>query len=335
MHTSRIALSIVACLTFALSVRWTEGGNSNDSGIEMFVKELTSKDADASREAQQKLETLGADIVPVLFGKLPTADWELKPRLLEVLSGNGREFAKQMLLNGTETEKTYAALVYELTRAGERGDHDTPEFAAMVEVLLEAIKSDDKYLRAAAVLALVHDHESNVFFRYLHDLIPVLISSFDTDLIVRRRARGDPSDVVLVGICLRLDAFIGDRLAYLNIERTLWKGIQLSEQSGTGLQHSMRQFLTGNATILQELRKYWETWWQGHNKLRPVEIGRLAIERNIALWETAGTDNRFDNVVLYSFLKTWTGESFLDAAHARAWWKEENDHYTGPPEPGR
>jgi hypothetical protein len=37
---------------------------------------------------------------------------------LEVLSAHGREFARQKFLKGNETDKIYAALVYELTRAG-------------------------------------------------------------------------------------------------------------------------------------------------------------------------------------------------------------------------
>ena len=124
MKAGRIACSIVACLSFALSVRCVEGRNATESDIETLVKALTSEDAGTTREAQKKLEAMGAEIVPTLFEKLLRADWELKPRLLEVLSAHGRDFAKQKLLNGNDTEKIYAALVYELSVSCAAEDFD-------------------------------------------------------------------------------------------------------------------------------------------------------------------------------------------------------------------
>mgnify|MGYP001584733048 CR=1 FL=1 len=95
----------------------------------------------------------------------------------------------------------------------------------------------------------------------------------------------------------------------------------------------MQWFLKSTDKSLQELRTYWERWWNEHKNLAPVDIGRLAIERDIRLLETSAATNKSGDVVLYSFLSTWTGEFFPDAARARAWWKLHNDRYSGPPEP--
>ena len=149
-HATKAA-RITWCIVVSLSLACITHGSPD---VDAHVANLTSEDAKVAEEARHYLEAKGADVVPVLFDKLLVADWTLRPRLLEVLSKHGREFAKQKLLAGNETEKTFAGLVYELTRAGQPDDYDTPEFAAMVEALLKAIKSDDKTLRAAAEQAL-------------------------------------------------------------------------------------------------------------------------------------------------------------------------------------
>ncbi len=149
MQIHRIALSTaITAAVLNLAVAATE--KPVGAEIDRLVQALTSEDAKVGEEARTKLDAMGAEVVPALFEKLPAADWTLKPRLLEVLSANGREFAKQKLLKGNDTEKIYAALVYDLTRADEADDHGTPEFAAMVEALLNAIDTDNEYLRAAA-----------------------------------------------------------------------------------------------------------------------------------------------------------------------------------------
>lgn len=299
--------------------------------IEKLTQQLTSEDAKVAQEARAKLEGMGAEVAPALFEKLPGADWTLKPRLLEVLSANGRELAKQKLLKGNETEKIYAALVYELTRAGQPDDHDTPEFAAMVEALLKAIKSDEKYLRAAAGHALVYDEKSTVFFNHLHEIVPALISSFDTELVVRRRAREDVSEVVMLGICLTLDALIGDRPAYLEFSRRLGKQTVPSGNTGASIQRAMSRDLVAYRAQMDELRTYWNDWWKQHANMSVGEIGKLMIERDISLLRGISATTRHESTMAASFsLRLWTGQFVFDAETAEKWWKDNRSTYHGP-----
>jgi hypothetical protein len=299
--------------------------------IGKLTQQLTSEDVKVAKEARAKLEAMGAEVVPALFEKLPAADWTLKPRLLEVLSAHGREFAKQKLKKGTENEKTYAALVFELTRAGEKPDHDTPEFKAMVEALLKAIKSEDKSLRAVAGAALVYDEDNTVFFDHLHEIIPALISSFDTELVVRRRAREDASEVVMVGICLRLDALIGDRLAYLEFSRRLGKQTVPSGNTGASIQRAMSRDLVAYRAQLDELGTYWNDWWKQHANMSVGQIGTLMIERDISLLKEISATTRHESTMAASFsLRLWTGQFVFNAGEAEKWWKDNRSTYHGP-----
>jgi hypothetical protein len=296
-----------------------------------LIGQLTSEDPKLAESAKQALEAMGAEVVPVLFAKLLTADWTLKPRLLEVLSAHGREFAKKKLLTSNDTEKIYAALVYELTRGAEPDDYGTLQFAAMIESLLRAIKSDDKYLRAAAGLAVVYDRKSTVFFDHFHEVVPALLSSFDTELVIKRRAPEDPSDVLLAGICFRLDGFIGDRLAYAQTETALWAGVKDFPLEPNGMQRTLSKLLPSWRPHLDTLRQYWQTWWDDHKNLSTVAIGRIIIERNISFLEAANNSGGYqDSVVVSSLLELWTRRFFTKGREARTWWTAHKDTYQGP-----
>ena len=308
--------------------------------VDALVAALTSEDAKVAEEARAKLEGMGAEVVPALFEKLPKADWTLKPRLLEVLSANGREFAKQKLLKGNETENIYAALVYELsvTCAAEDFDYDAPEFKAMVEALLRAIKSEDKNLRAAAGYALVYDEKSTVFFDHLHEIVPALISCFDTELIIDRHNRGGPAEVVHIGIWIMLDALIGDRLTYDEFEKRGPQGPQLGKpgagSSRAAFQKWLGSALRADSVKMEAFRKEWSTWWNEHSQLSAAEIGKRMIERDLDLLQQAEKEPRkLDPVVVSSMLQTWTGEFLTTASEARAWWEENKRRYVGPPLP--
>jgi hypothetical protein len=294
------------------------------------VSNLTSEDEKTANDARAALEGMGEAVVPVLFDRLLAADWTLRPRLLEVLSAHGREFAKQKLLHGNDTEKVYAALVYELTRGGQPDDTETPEFKAMVEALLRAVKSDDKYLRAAAALALVHDDDIPLFFDHLHELIPVMISSFDTDLIIFHRAHADLNDVAFMGLCLHLDAFIGERPIYQDNEAALFSGLQRTGQGPIAMQRLMSELLRTKAGKIDEMRSYWSGWWKLHSSLRAVEIGRIMIERNLDLFEKLAPNGKpYSDVLVASMLAQWTG---IDRGRDEAieWWQTHRDSYAGP-----
>ncbi len=316
------------CIGLSLSLACTARGGPD---VEALVADLTSEDVKTALEAQKNLEAMGADVVPVLFDKLLVADWTLRPRLLEVLSANGREFAKQKLLKGNDTEKIYAALVYELTRAGQPDDYDSPEFDAMVKSLLRAIKSDDKYLRAAAVVALIHDERSSLPFKYYHDIVPALISSFDTDLVIYRRAHFDSFATLILGMCLTLDGLVGDRLAFT--EARLDRDTKLLEDherlSDRG---RVRGFLRINKGEIATLREYWSSWWARHSSDNLIELGSLIIERNLAIFDAEPSADSLRAAIAGGGLEAWTGESFGDSASAwRTWWNARKREYQGPP----
>ncbi|MEK7710521.1 MAG: hypothetical protein AAB341_01380, partial [Planctomycetota bacterium] len=299
--------------------------------IEELTRQLTSEYSKVGEEARRNLETMGAEVVPKLFDKLLVADWTLKPRLLEVLSAHGREFAKQKLLKGNETEKSYAALLYELTRAGEPNDYDTAEFKAMVDALLKAIKSDDKYLRAAAIDALLHDTEKGVVFEHYRDLVPAMISSFDVDLVIKRRTRAG-GFVTLWNICMALESLGGDRLAFFESEKAMQaraKGKRIP--AGASDTAQVRVFIDANGQHLDVLRQDLASWWTKHSTQSVVEIGKLMIERNLSILEREPFPDTERARVVIGSLETWTGNvkprSFEEW---RAWWRENQDSYAGP-----
>lgn len=312
----------------------------NEPDIERLVKDLISQEAKVAREARKQLERM-AHAVPVLFKKLVATDWDLKPPLLEVLARihGGRDYARLKLFHGTPEEKTYAALLYELIDQGE--DSESREYPVMVEVLLEALKSEDKYLRAAAGRALIHYEEDNTaFFEHFHEIVPVLISSFDTDLVIDRRHRDDPTQVVFIGISMWLDVMIGDRMAYLDVESNLWKTVGPLGDDHLELRRGMVQVLTANREDIENLRAYWQEWWNKHRKMSVVEIGRLIIERNLRFipepkptrremikWPLA---KREQYRLSEWSLELWTGEYFLPHEDSRKWWTQHKAAYKGP-----
>lgn len=324
MKADRIAGTIMISLLLACAVRATPD-------VDVQVSNLTSEDAKVAGEARTKLEAMGADVVPVLFEKLLVADWNLRPRLLEVLSAHGREFAKKKLLKGSETEKIYAALTYELSVAcaGDEHDYDSAEFKAMVEALLLAIYSEDKSLRAAAGAALVYDkdEDSIVFFDHLHEIVPALISSFDTDLIFDRCNRGGPVNVVLIVIGMNLTAFVGDRL--INVEKEVFtRPAEAKVDDPRDPQARMRKVLSDNRAKVAELRTYWETWWTAHSKLTAVEIGSLMIERSLRVLALDPSSNDdWSTLTAEWCLMKWTGSYHFNW---NDWWEKNKASYKGP-----
>jgi len=329
MNARRIAWSIVGLLSLSAAACAAPEGAPLE--IERLTQQITSEDAKVAEEARHSLEAKGADVVPVLFEKLLVADWTLRPRLLEVLSANGRDFAKQKLKNGSETEKIYAALVYELSVAcaGDEHDYDSPEFKSMVEALLRALKSEDKSLRAAAGAALVYDvyEDSTVFFDHLHEIVPALISSFDTDLIIDRCNRGGPVQVVLIVIGNNLTAFVGDRL--INVEKEVFtRPAEAKVDDPRDPQAYMRKVLSDNRAKVAELRTYWETWWKEHSKLTAVEIGVLMIERSLRILAGDPLSRDDWNTMTADWcLVKWAGGLELNW---NDWWGKNKATYKGP-----
>lgn len=85
MDRLRIAPTTGAILLVLL----VQGARRDQPELEPLVGNLTSEDAKTAGDARQTLESMGPEVVPVLFEKLLTADWTLRPRLLEVLAAKG------------------------------------------------------------------------------------------------------------------------------------------------------------------------------------------------------------------------------------------------------
>ncbi len=299
-----------------------------EADIERLVQDLLSDESKTRYEARKQLERT-PHVVPVLFKKLVEADWDLRPPLLDVLSETkgGRDYARLKLFHGSTEEKTYAALLYELIDVGE--NRRPGEYAAMVEVLLKALKSEDKNLRAAAALALLHDEPHSLFFEHLHELVPAMISSFDTPVVLDRGVH-DVSSGVFIGICTFLDALIGGRVGYLGAESTNFRNAQKPGLDRTiSPQQGMVEFLAANRTQIEKLRRYWQDWWDNHAKLTPVEIGVLVIERNIPLLQRDREDEQ--RLTAEYSLELWTMGMYVATPEDWAfWWAEHKDNYQGP-----
>lgn len=307
-----------------------------------MVQGLVSEDAKTAREAQDGLLKRGGTAVPVLFRKLVEAGWDLKPPLLEVLAEirEARDYARLKLLHGTEEDKTHAALLYELIDQGK--NTESPEYTAMVEALLRTLKSEDKNLRAAAGLALIDPEKSTLFFEHLHELVPSLIASFDTDLVIFRQRREDPTEVVFLGICYGLESMIGDRLVFLEFAHDPeTRPVALSGKRGVELRRSVSELLRTDREGIEGLRTYWDSWWTKHAKMSATDIGKLLIERNLAFlpnptptitdmatWPPAERERY--HLVVWS-LERWTGKSsILVDDDWKAWWVAHKTTYQGP-----
>ncbi len=322
--------------------RQNDAAATADPVLERLIQELLSEDAKIARDAQKELTRMGA-AVPALFQKLVKSGWDIKQPLLEVLAEitEARDYARVKLFHGTEEEKTYAAILYELIDLGE--DTTSRAYAVMVEALLKALKSEDKSLRAAAGLALINSETSTLFFEHLHEIVPALISSFDTALVIGRRSREDPTTVVFWGICLRLDTIIGDRLAFADVKETLRKKGASLGTDHSDLRRTMVRLLAAGREEVDGLRAYWNEWWKAHASMSAVEIGALIIERNLRILPNRRADSIYSSMAHRSSAETerylsanwslelWAGVScdIVDDDWG-AWWDQRKATYAGP-----
>lgn len=301
--------------------------------FERLVRELVSEDAKTAREAEEQLHRMPY-AVPALFERLVEANWDLKPPLLEVLARvkGGRDYARSKLFYGMEAEKTYAALLYELIDQGE--DTESCEYAAMVEVLLKALKSEDKKLRAAAGLAVIYEENSApVVFQHLHEIIPALISSFDTDLVIDRRWRGDPSDIIFFGICYRIDVLIGNRFAFQDfLSDPQNHSVRLEGDDTFSLRRTVPKFLSANRQEINKLKSFWRNWWNKHSELSLREIGIAIIERNLRVLDVLDPRQWADHdAMAHGSLELWTQGIYSRAPDDWAsWWSKHKETYEGP-----
>lgn len=317
-----------AAVVFLLNAQ-AKGTPPSTPEIEQLISQLTNDDSSIAIEAKRSLIKVSADAGPILFAKLDNANWELRSRLLEILSAGSSDFIKEKLVHGAPTDRTYSALAYALSRKRGGSDHNTTECRIMAEELLNAIKSEDKMLRAAAGLALVRDEKDKFFLDHWQEIIPALISSFDVNLVMHSGYREDISDAVIFGICLCLDARIGDHLAFADMSNSL-KYVEAPDQGSIISEKKLAKFLVVNRAELDQLRNYWETWWKGHSQLATIDVGTLMIERDIVLFGKF-EEQKHDPEYSSWLLSIWIGrDSPTTSDGARKWWAKNKATYRGP-----
>jgi hypothetical protein len=320
--------------------------------LEPMIRLLTSEDPIAFREAQDRLMKLGPDVVPVLFERMVVADWELKPRLMEVLNEHGQAYSVRKMTEGTAEEKIHAAILYELIDWEEKTN--SREYRMMEHILLNGIKSDDPYLRTLAAVALVHDEKANNAIDHFYQIVPVLIEGVDAPLYLNRRARFDPFVTPLFGVGTTLDVLIGDRLACSELDERAKDIDEKREDGATPATEQRRQkaLLEKNRALLDEVKAYWRNWWSLHCTQNLAGIGTLMIERNLSMlpdremtWaeyqvapaersQAYYSSSKIKHVeIIKGSLNFWTGQDFQYAQEWRVWWKDHRNTYEGPGRP--
>jgi hypothetical protein len=263
-------------------------------------------------------------LAPVFFDRYVSADWSTKPRILERLVGTKHEIVRTKLLQGTENERTHAALVLAYSR------HLSPDAVAP---LLAATKSDNKRLRALASYALVGADDAVVLFDHFHEIVPALISSFGIPVILE--LYHSPGDSLIFGIGTTLDGLIGDRFAYLEMQSKLRRIDSTHEgDSPSAAQDYTERLVAANQDQIDDLRTYWETWWKTHSTLTTTQLGALIIERNIGILAAGRSDGSPALTVDLAerSLQLWTGRESMEGVEGWiSWWKEAKRSYNGPP----
>ncbi|MBI1826986.1 MAG: hypothetical protein HY287_08235 [Planctomycetes bacterium] len=320
---------ILLCL---ISVAFAETPPVPSADVARLIKKLADDDSKVIMEARQKLIDLGPSISPVVFDQLFKVSWEIKPRLIEVLSQAGMDYTLVKLHKGNPAERQFAALVYELNFgfAGHESDADPQTCDESVSALRAALKSEDKNLRALAALALVDEFRPKRLIRYWSEIVPTMISSIDTSITIDHRHREDPSEAVMFGIVYQLDAFIGDIPEFASIQESLLSKVPIAPagDDGVWMEHrKMSEFIAGNREQLDALRGRWSDWWSRHAKQTPTEIGNLIIERDIKMMD----QHSLMGSAASSSFTFWTDESFITKAQAEAWWNANKANYKGPP----
>ncbi len=301
-----------------------EATKAQQADVDDLIARLSSVDATISRQASKDLLTVREELAPVLFDRYVAANWSIKPRLLERLVGTKHDIVRAKLLRGTEIERIHAALL--LAYSG-RLSRDA------VAPLLAATKSDDKQLRALASYALVTADDAVVLFDHFHEIVPALISSFGIPIILD--LYHSPGDSLIFGIGTTLDALIGDRFAYLEMQSKLRRVDSTHEgDSPSAAQDYTERLVATNRDQIDNLRSYWETWWKTHSTMTTTQLGALIIERNIGIL-VAGRSN--DSPALAGdlaerSLQVWTGQESVEGVEGWiSWWKEAKRSYNGPP----
>ena len=112
------ALAMVQCRPAAKNV-------AQEPELEQLIQDLIVDDAKAARAAQEQLRKMGREVVPVLFDRLVTSGWDLKPPLLEVLSyhglgAHGLEWAKKKSSRAWATRSNSSRLSTTLSKVVSR-----------------------------------------------------------------------------------------------------------------------------------------------------------------------------------------------------------------------
>jgi hypothetical protein len=112
---------------------------------------------------------------------------------------------------------------------------------------------------------------------------------------------------------------IGDKMAFS--EFLLRPGGQSSPSGSTGasIQKAMTKDLNLNRDAINDLKSYWQQWWNLHSKEDICDVATGIIERNIKILQDSPPLAPLGARV-GSSLYLWTGEFLSGDEDARRWW---------------
>lgn len=322
-----------------------EGSQQEEPDIAQLVKDLTSEDRGIAEKALSQLKQSPDETIPFLFERLKSDDWNSKAATHSILlglamakqeDGDGLDFlneilqlAKAKLGSELKAERVWGAILLR-HMGGAEGE-------AVIKELLEAIDSPDKNLRVLASLLLLYQPMlmgNPHFTQWLGQAVPALISSFDRPLVFNL-FRGE-SGVLMSLAGTHLDRLIGDEPYFsvvLGEKMSTIQGHHIMGMTFTELQegtHAVKVFAETNKGDIEKVRARWVRWWEKHKETSTAELGKLLIERNIALLADERSHVR---ACAEDSLRLWAGSKYLYLGNAddwRRWWEKHRDTYAGP-----
>lgn len=322
-----------------------DGSQPTESHIAQLVKDLSSEDRTIGQRALRELKQSPDETIPFLFKRLRRDDWNSKAATHSILFGLAMaqeedgyrldfvneilRFAKAKLGSDLEAERVWAAIL--LRHMGGAED------AVVIEVLLEAIDSREKNLRLLASLLLLYQPMlmgNPHFTQWLGQAVPALISSFDRPLVFNlfRSESGVLMSLAgahldrLIGDEPYFSALLGEKMSRIQGHHTT--GMTFAElQEGT---QAVKVFAETNKSDIERVRARWVRWWEKHKETSAAELGKLIIERNLAL---LADERGHVRACAEDSLRLWAGSKYFYLSKTddwRRWWEKHRDTYAGP-----
>lgn len=322
-----------------------DGSQLTESRIAQLVKDLSLEDRTIGQRALRELKQSPDETIPFLFKRLRSDDWNSKAETHSILFGLAMaqqedgyrldflneilRFAKAKLGSDLEAERVWAAIL--LRHLG--GTED----AAVIEALLEAIGSPDKNLRLLGSLLLLYQPMlmgNPDFTQWFGQVIPALISSFDQPLVFNLFR--EESGVLMYLAGSHLDRLIGDEPYFSAVLAEKMSRIQGHHTTGmtfTELREgtqAVKLFAETNKSDIEKVRARWVGWWEKHKGSSAAELGKLIIERNLAL---LADERAHVRACAEDSLSSWAGSKYFYLGKTddwNRWWEKHRDTYAGP-----